>query len=138
MKKALMGAVASATLTLGAGQAWGLGSFDLTNIGSAGLKRASAPGNGILAEAFVYITPGSVATYTPSLLYLRNQTDDHGLGVCSEDGATACGPASGYGDVNGLGNFGNTEVIRLTLPTGKMWKSLWVSSLDSGGAGRSE
>jgi hypothetical protein len=68
-------------------------------------------------------------------LWLRNQTNDHGLGVCSE-GATAC--STGGGDVNELSNQLNAEAIVLERPDGFSWVELWVSSMDSGGTGGSE
>ena len=65
-------------------------------------------------------------------LWLRNQPNDHGLGVCSE-GNRAC--SSGGGDVNELDNSGNYEGILLDKGAGSAnWASLWVSSLDSGGS----
>jgi hypothetical protein len=69
-------------------------------------------------------------------LWLRNVTNDHGLGVCSE-GTPSC--STGGGDVNELDNAGAIEAIRLTNGNaGTVWTSLWVSSLDSGGDGGSE
>lgn len=85
--------------------------------------------NGVTADGFD-VTAGTTAP-----LWLRNQNDDHGLGVCSE-GESAC--ASGGGDVNELTNNGDQEAIRLTLPAGSKWTELWVSSLDSGGSNDNE
>jgi hypothetical protein len=68
-------------------------------------------------------------------LWLRNQSNDHGLGVCSE-GATNC--QTGGGDINELSNQNASEAIRLTLPVGAVWTQLWVSSLDDGGSNNNE
>lgn len=62
-------------------------------------------------------------------LYVRDQTDDHGLGVCNPR-ETPCPGPSGGGDINELDNAGSPELIRLTLPTGYHWVSVQVSSLD--------
>jgi hypothetical protein len=76
----------------------------------------------------------AVATYyngdwqRDASLYQRNETNDHGIGVCSE-GQSACD--SGGGDVNELSNQLYYEVIRLDLGDWAAWSSLWVSSLDS-------
>ncbi len=78
------------------------------------------------------------ASGSPVTLYARNETNDHGLGVCAprqqslsngqcEDRATG-----GGGNVNELDNSREGELIRLTLPTDYVWDNLWVSSLDSG------
>lgn len=65
-------------------------------------------------------------------LWLRNQTNDHGLGVCSE-GKDGC--SNGGGDVNELDNSGNYEGIVLDKgASSPNWASLWVSSLDSNGS----
>lgn len=62
-------------------------------------------------------------------LWLRNQANDHGLGVCSE--GTDC---SRGGDWNELSNEANYEGILLDKGAGSAnWASLWVSSLDSNG-----
>jgi len=72
--------------------------------------------------------------YQDANLWSNSTLAEHGIGVCSE-GATAC---TGIGDVNELSNQLNLEVLRLTLPTGQKWSSLWVSSLDEGGSNNNE
>lgn len=84
----------------------------------------TAPG-GVIANGFKIVSGAFVA----QPLWVRNQTNDHGFGVCSE-GQSAC--AGGGGDVNELDNAGGIlEAIRLTRPNGYSWTSLFVSSLDS-------
>ncbi len=83
----------------------------------------------VTAEAFDTPT-GDGLTFAASDLWLRNQTNDHGLGVCSE-GDGNCATAGG--DYNEIDNLGSFEYIRLTNNTDGEWTSLWVSSLDSGG-----
>ena len=61
-------------------------------------------------------------------LYRRNETNDHGLGVCSTGEDCAAG-----GDFNELSNNVNPELIRLTLPAGFFWTGVGVSSLDTNG-----
>lgn len=84
--------------------------------------------------------------FSPSLnigahtsLWIRNDTDDHGLGVCSSAAASAeaCGGAlldplaAGQGDHSELGNNFRDEVIRLERPENSRWSDFWVSSLDT-------
>jgi hypothetical protein len=104
--------------------------FDFATLGSNNTLLAnSVTVGGVTAEGF------SNGASTPAPLWLRNEPNDHGLGVCSE-GQSAC--ASGAGDVNELSNQLNPEGLRLTLPTGQSWTSLWVSSLDDGGTNNNE
>jgi len=101
-------------------------SFDFTTLGSNNTPLAnSVTVNGIKASGF------GPYSGTPAPLWLRNQTNDHGLGVCSE-GAPAC--STGGGDVNELDNLGVNEAILLENTNGGSWISLWVSSLDGGDA----
>ncbi len=67
-------------------------------------------------------------------LWVRTQTGDRGIGVCSE-GLTGCNTG---GDVNELSNQLNKEAIVLTKPGTQTWTSLMVSSMDSGGTGGAE
>lgn len=129
MKTVAIGVLAAGLLAGSANAA--IINFDFTTLGANNTALPhSVVVNGIEAAAFVNGAPIS-----PVDLWLRNQTNDHGLGVCSE-GASDC--RSGGGDVNELGNQENDEIIRLTRPDGTRWESLWVSSLDSGGTGGSE
>lgn len=88
----------------------------------------SETAGGVTASAFVY---NGGTSYTDVILWLRNQTNDHGLGVCSEGNSTC---KSGGGDVNELSNQLKDEVIRLTAGTLNLWTDVWVSSLDTGGS----
>jgi hypothetical protein len=104
--------------------------FDFTTLRSDGtLLGTSETVGGITAEGFAN------GASSPAPLWLRNVSNDHGLGVCSE-GEPACD--AGAGDVNELSNQLNPEGLRLTLPDGQSWTSLWVSSLDSGGTNSNE
>jgi hypothetical protein len=106
--------------------------FDFTTL-NGGVNNTALPNSvtvaGVLAE-------GLLTDYTSEPLWLRNEPNDHGLGVCSE-GASSC--QSGGGDINELSNQSASEAIRLTLPGGAtQWSSLWVSSLDNGGSNSNE
>ena len=97
---------------------------------------------GIAISGFVYITPFSSTTYhqDKGYLWLRNNPGDHGLGYCDSSEGTSCGAinTTGGGDYNELSNNKKNEIIRLTLPTGKMWTDIQVSSLDDGGTNGDE
>ncbi len=109
---------------------------DFTTLGANNTALAqSATVSGIKAEA-LYLSPSSPSgpfQTTNTTLYLRNQTNDHGLGIVSNGENAALG-----GDVNEISNQLNLDVLRLTKPTTDTWTSLWVSSLDSGGSGGAE
>ncbi|MCU0870234.1 MAG: PEP-CTERM sorting domain-containing protein [Burkholderiales bacterium] len=83
---------------------------------------------GVTADGLIY---GGGTAFKSVILWLRDQKNDHGLGVCSE-GADAC--KTGGGDVNELSNQKNDEVIRLTAGPLSIWTDVWVSSLDAGGS----
>jgi hypothetical protein len=103
--------------------------FDFTTLGANNTLLAdTVVVNGVTARGF------QSNLSTPAHLWLRNDTNDHGLGVCSE--GASC--ARGGGDVNELDNHGTPEFIVLQRPDGTYWTQLWVSSLDSGGSGGSE
>ena len=105
-------------------------SFDFTNVGSNNTSVGISVSDGsVTADGF------DLTANTTAPLWLRNETNDHGLGVCSE-GSDAC--KSGGGDVNELTNATDQEAIRLTSPLGSIWTSLWVSSLDGGGSNGAE
>lgn len=113
---------------LAAGQPGNVGSSTFTDL-ATGIQV-----NGL------YSTDGGF-TWSPGNLYRRNQTNDHGLGVCNDveaggifPGADCSGP-SGGGDVNELDNEGEDELIVLKLPAGYRWVSVQISSLDTNGGG---
>ena len=86
--------------------------------------------NGVVARAFDNNNTGD-----PDLLWFRNQTNDHGIGVCdSSKTADNCGT----GDGNELDNTDSLEIITLENTNGGDWVELWVSSLDSGGTNSME
>jgi len=111
----------------------------------------AGPAVGLQASVLTYTVPGGFLTvtgwYRPSSsgpyvqtnLFRRNQTNDHGLGVCNaaEQGPpNTCGTGSGFGDINELDNNGKPELISLTLPTGYSWVKLGLSSLDGSERGQ--
>ena len=105
--------------------------FDFTTLSGSNPLGVEESAGGVTAHGFV-IEGG---TYHDARLWKRNERHDHGVGICSE-GKDAC--IHGGGDVNEISNQMNLEVLRLTLPTGKKWTGLWVSSLDAGGSGSDE
>jgi hypothetical protein len=114
--------------------------FDFTSLGSNGTALAqNVTVNTVRADAFKYLGASNVAGGTFSTqgttLWLRNQTNDHCLGVCSE-GSTTC--KNGGGDVNELSSLNDLEVMRRTRPDNFSWTELWVSSLDGNGNGSPE
>ena len=103
--------------------------FDFTTLGGNNtLLGTSESVNGINAFGFTNDFG------TPSTMWLRDQTNDHGLGVCSV--GENC--LNGGGDVNEIDNDGGQEAVVLQNTLGGIWTSLWVSSLDGGGSGGSE
>lgn len=89
---------------------------------SVGLQGNSVTLSGVTASGWVW----NGSAYVPTNLWVRNNTGDHGLGVCSE--GAAC--STGGGDVNEVDNLGSSEIIGLTLPGGGLWVSVQISSLD--------
>jgi hypothetical protein len=67
--------------------------------------------------------------WLPANLYVRNEADDHGLGICNGLEAPCLGPEGG-GDVNEVDNDGSDELLRLALPDGFRWVSVQLSSVD--------
>ena len=64
-------------------------------------------------------------------LWVRNsEPNDNGFGVCSAN-ETCVSP--GGGDTNELSQLTDAELIVVTLASGWVWDSLWVSSLDANG-----
>jgi len=102
-------------------------------------------GTGINIDGYIWDgNSGSGSSHygnTNSFLWVKNSSNEHGLGVCS--GSECNGMAyntGGGGDVsNELDNLSNqVEVIRLTKSANQSWSDIWVSSLDSGGSGGHE
>jgi hypothetical protein len=132
MKKILTFIVGAFVLIVGVSPAYAT-PFDFTTVhlGAEGLLTGPQTAGGVIATAWVK----SGSSWIESFLYLRNDSEDHGLGVCSER-LTDCQTKGG--DVNELSNQDRKEMIRLELPANKVWSSLWVSSLDSGGSNSHE
>lgn len=129
--------------------------IDFSHIASSpggNLEQKTFTYQGITIDAFTKNANGDYVQNDNTTIFVRNQgSTELGLGVCgpSEQGATACRPAAGYGtgstygggggDINELDNrSGNQELLRLTIATGMKWDGAWVSSLDSGGTGGAE
>jgi hypothetical protein len=104
--------------------------FDFATVSGGNPLPVETTVNGVVAHGF-FLDNGQ---YRDADLWNNNGIDEHGLGVCSE-GTAAC---TGMGDVNEVSNQLNLEVLRLTLPAGQKWSSLWVSSLDAGGSDNNE
>jgi hypothetical protein len=102
-------------------------------MGSVGnLNSSSATFNGLITVNGFYLNNGS---WAGANLFGRNQTTDHGLGVCNPVQSSSCGTGIGYGDINELDNAQQSELMRLTLPAGYRWVSVQLSSLDNNGGG---
>lgn len=87
----------------------------------------------IKANAYYYNTSVTPNAWQAANLFGRNESNDHGIGVCDPAEGTSCGTGSGLGDINELDNSGKKELIRLTLPAGYQWVSVQLSSLDQNG-----
>ena len=98
----------------------------VTNLGSGA---ATISGSHIIAQA---LKKDSTGNWVASYLIARNETNDHGLGVCSEGTGNCNIGSTGGGDRNELSQLTNEEAILLSLDAGWNWSQLWVSSLDSG------
>ena len=119
-------AAASAVLLLAVGARAGTIDFG-TGLLPLGPLGPSVTIGGIVIDGFWF--DGGVWSSPAELdLFRRDETNDHGLGVCNPD-ETCTTP--GGGDINELDNLDNPELIRLTLPAGYSWVSVGVSSLDN-------
>jgi hypothetical protein len=98
-------------------------------VGNSG--SSSATFGSIAVQGYYY--NGSAWTTTGANIFGRNETNDHGIGICNPAEVTSCGTGSGGGDWNELSNAHNAELIRLTRPTGSSWVSVQLSSLDGNG-----
>jgi hypothetical protein len=107
-----------------------------TIIDFAATLAAGVPGVG--DQGVSTLTVGGVAVdglyfdddaWLPAHLYVRNEEDDHGLGICNGLESECPGPEGG-GDINELDNDGADELLRLTLPDGFRWVSVQLSSVD--------
>jgi hypothetical protein len=110
-------------------------SFTPASSGSLGASSTTIGGIGVTAY---YYSNGAWLTGSTNLsLYGRNESGEHGLGVCDPsefshgtNHTNLCGTAGGNGDYNELSNEYKPELIRLALPTGYTWDSVQLSSLD--------
>jgi hypothetical protein len=101
----------------------------VTNLG------ASEPLDGVTAYAYYY----NGSSWTASYLIARNETNDQGLGVCSEGIASDCNVGgTGDGDDNELSQLDYLEAIVLEKPEGWTWTGIWLSSLDNNSGSTSQ
>ena len=104
------------------------------------LSSTSFTDSGVTARGW-WSTSGNASSWLPANLYRRNQTNDHGFGVCNPSEAAAgpggvdCPGPSGGGNINELDNLSEDELISLSLPAGFSWVSVSVSSVDSSETG---
>jgi len=136
---------ALSVLLASCGSAFAAPAIDFTGLGptAAQMSAFNAAQNdttsfgGVSIAGFTY-GGGTTFSTGSGYLWLRNDPEDLGLGYCSE--GSNCGTTStlGNGDWNELSNNYKDEIIRLTLPTGKVWTDIFVSSLDAGGSGNNE
>jgi len=86
--------------------------------------------NGVKIDAYYYDSVSN--SWKAANLFGRNESNDHGVGICSAgETAANCGTGSGGGDYNEISNELHPETLRLTLPTGYTWGSVRLSSLDT-------
>ena len=134
-KLRLLGAMCATSLVFSMPSQAATFDFSLGALGDLNTNTYADP-SGVIAESF-YWNSGT-GTWDDADLYRRNQTNDHGFGVCSPS-ETGCqggtGPNDGGGDVNELSNQLAFEVIRLDKGNYAAWSELWVSSLDSSEVG---
>jgi PEP-CTERM motif len=83
--------------------------------------------SGVVAAGFYFDNGWKSAN-----LFNRNETDDHGLGICNP-GESACPGPPGGGDSNEVSNELFDELLRLSLPAGYRWVSVQLSSVDDNG-----
>jgi hypothetical protein len=108
--------------------------IDFSTVGAPGDTGSSTfvdPGTGLTVTGF----HKDDADWLAANLYIRDQTNDHGFGICNPTEAPCPGP-SGGGDINELDNDGAQELIRLALPAGYEWESVQLSSLDDNDDGK--
>ena len=82
-----------------------------------------------------YYSTNSGSSWSAANLFRRNETGEHGFGICNHVEQSGCGTGSGSGDVNEIDNSGQAEVLRLSLPANYAWVSIEISSLDTNGGG---
>ncbi|MCI0442817.1 hypothetical protein L0152_06320 [bacterium] len=102
--------------------------FSVGPTGDTGLPTYTDPGTGLIVYGLYF----DGADWALTHLFRRNETNDHGFGVCSENEQPCPGPPGG-GDINELDNDGDSELIVLQLPAGYEWVSVQVSSMDDAG-----
>jgi hypothetical protein len=112
------------------------------DLGSSGFVDA---GTGLTVQGYYFDDTTEDWVTGGANLYVRDQTNDHGIGVCSpadrgQGGAATgqCPGPDGGGDWNELDNEDAAELIRLSLPAGYEWVSVQLSSLDDNGGSLSE
>jgi hypothetical protein len=121
-----MAVLAMATLLMlpGSSQAVEI-DFSAGTVGDLGTDTFVDPGTGLTVQG-LYLDGG---VWTPANLFRRNETNDHGFGVCNPGEQPCPGPPGG-GDINELDNAEQSELIVLQLPAGYEWVSVQISSMD--------
>lgn len=112
-------------------------SFTPASSGSLGSSTHTYGVPGIVATAYYWNGSAWVTGVSGLSLYGRNESGEHGIGVCDPsefsngtNHTNLCGTAGGNGDYNELSNKTKKELIQLTLPTNYSWVSVQLSSLD--------
>lgn len=111
--------------------------IDFSSIGAPGDSGSSTyvDGSGLTVQGFYYDLDNEAWSSAGANLYVRDETNDHGLGVCSPADRVStgnlCPGPSGGGDWNELDDEDTNELIRLALPAGYEWVSVQLSSLDA-------
>ena len=100
--------------------------FSTGTAGDLGSDTFTDPVTGLTVQG-LYFNAGA---WDPANLYRRNETNDHGFGICNPLESPCPGP-SGGGDINELDNAGQSELIVLQLPAGYKWVSVQISSMDT-------
>ncbi len=130
-------AIALAAVLLAPMSATAAITIDFSSIGAPGDLGSSTfvDGSGLIVQGFHYDLNSSAWTGAGANLYVRDEPNDHGLGICSPtdrvNQGNLCPGPSGGGDWNELDNEDASELIRLTLPAGYEWVSVQLSSLDA-------
>jgi hypothetical protein len=103
--------------------------FTVHSVGSYGASTYTL--GGLTVDAYYYDTSSNA--WKAATIFGRNETNDHGIGICDPTETASCGTGSGGGDYNELSNELRPETLRLKLPTGYTWGNVQLSSLDTNG-----
>jgi hypothetical protein len=118
--------------------------IDFSSIGGPGDLNMSSyidPGTNLAVQGFYFNELTEMWVMGGANLYVRDEENDHGIGICSPldrgqgdaDSDDECPGPEGGGNWNELDNEDLREIIRLELPAGYEWVSVQLSSLDTNG-----